>query len=59
MSNEEQHEKLCDILRGLVNVLDCDDLSLLAHSCGIQISDFYGAPEQVSAVETLEWKDAA
>lgn len=59
MSNSEQHEKLCGILCRLVEVLDCDDLSLLAHSCGVQISEFYGAPEQVAATETTQWKAAA
>ncbi len=42
MSQSEQHEMLCGILSKLVPVLDCDELSLLSHSCGIQISDFYG-----------------
>lgn len=42
MSNGEQHELLCATLAKLVDVLDCDELSLLAHCCGIQISEFYG-----------------
>ena len=42
MSNDEQHEMLCDILAKLVDVLDCDELSLLAHCCGVRIEDFYG-----------------
>jgi hypothetical protein len=42
MSHEEQHERLCQILSGLVEVLNGDDLSLLAHSCGIPVSEFYG-----------------
>ncbi len=42
MSHEEQHERLCQILSGLAEVLNGDDLSLLAHSCGIHVSEFYG-----------------
>lgn len=43
MSNEEQHELLCATLAKLVDVLDCDELSLLAHCCGVRIEDFYVA----------------
>lgn len=42
MSNEQQHELLCATLAKLVDVLDCDELSLLAHCCGVRIEDFYG-----------------
>jgi hypothetical protein len=42
MSNEEQHELLCEILEKLVDVLDCEELSLLAHHCGVDMDDFYG-----------------
>lgn len=42
MSNSEQHEMLCGILTKLVPVLTCDELSLLSHSCGISINEFYG-----------------
>lgn len=42
MSNEEQHELLCATLAKLVDVLDCDELSLLAHCCGVRVEDFYG-----------------
>ena len=42
MSNEEQYEFLCATLAKLVDVLDCDELSLLAHCCGVRIEDFYG-----------------
>ncbi len=45
MSHEEQHEQLCQILSRLVEVLNGDDLSLLAHSCGVSFADFYGATE--------------
>ena len=58
MSNAERHEKLCEILTRLVDVLNCDDLGLLAYCCGVRISDFYGAPEQVAATETIKWKAA-
>lgn len=58
MSNAEHHEKLCEILTRLVDVLDSDDLWLLAYSCGVRISDFYGSPEQAAANETIEWKAA-
>ena len=40
MSNAEQYEMLCTILCKLVDVLNCDELSLLAHCCGVQIADF-------------------
>lgn len=46
MSNSEQHEMLCSILASLVDVLNCDELSLLAHCCGVKIEDFYGATPQ-------------
>lgn len=45
MSNEEQHRMICEILTKLVDVLDCDELSLLAHQCGISIAEFYGPNE--------------
>jgi len=48
MSNEEQHQKLCETLAKLVDVLDCDELSLLAHCCGVRIEDFYyPTPQEV------------
>ena len=48
MSNEEQHQKLCETLTKLVDVLDCDELSLLAHCCGVRIEDFYyPTPQEV------------
>jgi len=60
MSNEEMHEMLCGILTKLVPVLDCDELSLLANSCGIKQSEFYGSPaEPVEVLEVIEWKQAA
>ena len=46
MSNDEQHEMLCGILAKLVDVLDADELSLLAHCCGVKIEDFYGTTPQ-------------
>lgn len=45
MELHEQHEMLVEILTKLVDVLDCDELSLLANSCGIQVSEFYGPSE--------------
>ena len=45
MSNAEQYEMLCAILCKLVDVLNCDELSLLAHCCGVQIADFYGTSQ--------------
>ncbi len=54
------HEMLCGILTKLVPVLDCDELSLLANSCGIKQSEFYGSPaEPVEVLEVIEWKQAA
>lgn len=46
MSNEEQNQFLCDILAKLVDVLDTDELSLLAHCCGVKIEDFYYSTPQ-------------
>ena len=45
MSNEEQRRMLVEILSKLVDVLDCEELSLLAHHAGIPVSEFYGAAE--------------
>ena len=47
MSNSEQYELLCATLAKLVDVLDCDELSLLAHCCGVQISEFYGSNQNL------------
>ena len=55
MSNDEQHQRLVEILTKLVDVLDCDELSLLAHHTGIHISEFYMQPE----LESIELKEAA
>lgn len=41
MTNAEQHEFLCATLLKLVDVLDCNELSLIAHLCGVRIEDFY------------------
>lgn len=41
MTNEEQHEMMVEILTKLVDVLDCDELSLLAFHLGIETSEFY------------------
>lgn len=46
MTNEEQHEMLVEILTNLVDVLNCDELSLLAHHLGIETSEFYEEPEE-------------
>lgn len=46
MSQEEQRRMLVEILTKLVDSdLTCDELSLLAHHCGIPISEFYGPTE--------------
>lgn len=45
MELREQHQMLVEILTKLVDVLDCDELSLLAHHVGIPVSDFYGPTE--------------
>lgn len=58
MSNEEQYRKLCEALCKCVDVLDCDELSLLAHCCGVKISDFYGS-EEPEVLEVIEWRVAA
>lgn len=60
MNNAEQHEMLCGILSKLVPVLNCDELSLLAHSCGIKVSDFYGGlVETIEILDVIDYKDAA
>lgn len=46
MSESEQHEMLCNALSKCVEVLDCDELSLIAHLCGVKIEDFYGTPAE-------------
>lgn len=46
MNHEHQHEMLVEILGKLVDVLDCDELSLLAYHLGIKISEFYGATDE-------------
>lgn len=57
MSNEEQHRLLCEALSKCVEVLDCDELSLLAHCCGVKVEDFY----YPTPLEVIEWnhKEAA
>ncbi len=47
MTNEEQHEKLYDILHKLCNVdtLDCEEIGLLAYHLGIKINNLYPEPE--------------
>jgi len=46
MSQEEQRRMLVETLtKLLVDVLTCDELSLLAHHCGIPIAEFYGSEE--------------
>lgn len=69
MSNSEQHEMLVGILSNLIPVLTCDELSLLAHSCGMPVSEFYGNAsnddlsfdwtiEQRSDNDSIEWRKA-
>lgn len=44
MSEDEQRRLLVEILTKLVDSdLTCDELSLLAHHCGISIAEFYGS----------------
>lgn len=59
MSNYEQYEFLCATLAKLVDVLDCDELSLLAHCCGVRIEDFYGSPIEESDLFNEQLKEAA
>ena len=67
MSNSEQHEMLVGILCNLVPVLTCDELSLLAHSCGVPVDEFYGHAnkeefsfdwniEQCSDNDSIQWR---
>lgn len=59
MSNDEQRRMLCEILTKLVDVLDCDELSLLAHHIGIPVEEFY-YPAENQALELFpELKVAA
>ena len=57
MSNEEQHRMLCEALSKCVEVLDCNELSLLAHCCGVKVEEFY----YQTPLEVIEWnhKEAA
>lgn len=59
MSNSEQYELLCATLAKLVDVLDCDELSLLAHCCGVRIEDFYGASIEESDLFNEQLRIAA
>jgi len=61
MRDLEQNEMLCMILAKLVPVLDCEELSLLAHCCGVQISEFYGNQPDflIDEPEFIEHKEAA
>ena len=59
MRNEEQHQKLCETLTKLVDVLDCDELSLLAHCCGVRIEDFYGPSIEEADLFNEQLKEAA
>ena len=59
MSNEEQYEFLCATLAKLVDVLDCDELSLLAHCCGVRIEDFYGPSIEAADLFNEQMKIAA
>lgn len=59
MSNSEQHEMLCATLAKLVDVLDCDELSLLAYHCGVQIEDFYYPSKEVAEQFKEQIKEAA
>ncbi len=59
MSNSEQYELLCATLAKLVDVLDCDELSLLAHCCGVRIEDFYGPSIEESDLFNEQLKIAA
>ena len=59
MSNEQQHELLCATLAKLVDVLDCDELSLLAHCCGVRIEDFYGPSTEEADLFNEQMKIAA
>jgi hypothetical protein len=59
MSNSEQYELLCATLAKLVDVLDCDELSLLAHCCGVRIEDFYGPSIEESDLFNEQLNEAA
>ena len=59
MSNYEQYELLCATLAKLVDVLDCDELSLLAHCCGVRIDDFYGPSTEEADLFNEQMKIAA
>jgi len=59
MSNSEQYELLCATLAKLVDFLDCDELSLLAHCCGVRIEDFYGASIEEADLFNEQMKIAA
>lgn len=58
MTHEQQHEMLVEVLCKLVDVLNADELSLLAHHLGIKISEFYDAPAQEADLFN-DYKEAA
>lgn len=54
MSHEEQHQMLCEALSKCVEILSCEELSLIAHHCGVKIGEFYGEAE---VLEVIEWNE--
>lgn len=44
MRNDELHQRTVEVLVKLVDVLDCDELSLLCWHCGVSVTDLMPAP---------------
>ena len=57
MSNEEQHEYLCNILCKLVpcDEINSEELADLASACGVKIKDFYYQEPEV--LEVINWNE--
>lgn len=56
MEIHEQHEMLIKTLEKLVPVLNCDELELLANSCGVQVDEFYYPHQPIQFFTSLETK---
>ena len=52
-ANEELHERTVEILTSLVDVLDCEELSLLCFHCGVSTNELMPveASKEFSSVE--------
>lgn len=54
---EERRDTLVGVLATLVDVLDGEDLELIANQCGVEVSEFYSAPEDPTDGATISRED--